>query len=232
MRFLVISALLWMGVWSQTPCLVSKPTCFTAGLCGCTPSIDFCEVIPQLLNATQECACTNTTIIQPAECACTNTTVIQPVISSVGAAEYVKRTQPPNNSRAPGVAFLVDTEVLNTVPSSIVASAGAGGTAWTLSTGLYVMDYEMSLGDAASIVVMNAPNVGSLGVATFDTNTIAGSSTATTWIHGRAMINVASGSRVVAVTPHTGTQAVVAAGTATDGTGVYYTIRVTFLKLA
>jgi hypothetical protein len=126
-------------------------------------------------------------------------------------------------SVAPGTAFTIDTQVFNTVPASIVASAGAGGTVWTLSTGLYVFDYEMSLSSAGSVAIYVGPNAGSLAI---DTNTVAGSSTATTWIHGRALVEVPGVSLVAAISSVVGSAVVVPAGTAPQ-----IMIRLTILKL-
>jgi len=113
--------------------------------------------------------------------------------------------------------------VINTVPIDIVPSAGAGGTVFTLTAGLYVIDYEMSLGSASSVGLMTGPTSGSL---VLDANTVAGSSTATTWIHGRSVINVAT-VLVIAVTSVVGTAAVVLAGTSTE-----YMIRIIIMKLS
>ena len=145
------------------------------------------------------------------------------VPSSVGYAEFNLTTNS-NGSVPPGTAFLVSTQVSNSVPLAIVASAGAGGTVWTLSAGTYVIDYEMSLGSAGSVALYTGPSAGSLAV---DNNTVAGSSTATTWIHGRA-VEVVGTTLVVAVSSVVGTAAVVTAGTDAGS----YMIRVTFLKIA
>src|SRR5579872_721396 len=48
----------------------------------------------------------------------------------LGAAEFIRTIQSPNNSVAPGTAFTIDTQVFNNNPTAIVASAGAGGTVW------------------------------------------------------------------------------------------------------
>ena len=61
-----------------------------------------------------------------------------------------------------------------------------------------------------------------------DNNTISGSSTSTTWIHGRAIETVVSGvNNVIIVSSVVGTAAVVTAGTAPQ-----YVTRITFLKIA
>jgi len=146
------------------------------------------------------------------------------VPSSVGYAEFNYTTQSPNDSIPPGTAFTVSTQVYNSITSAIVASAGAGGTVWTLSAGTYVIDFETSLASAGSIAIYSGPNSGSLAL---DTNTVAGSSTATTWIHGRA-VEVVGTTLVVGISSVVGTAAVVTAGTDASS----YMIRVTFLKVA
>ena len=82
----------------------------------------------------------------------------------------------------------------------------------------------MSLGSAGSIALYKGPSSGSLAI---DNDTVAGSSTATTWIHGRAIELVVS-TQVFAVSSVVGTAAVVTAGTDTS----HYMVRITFLKVA
>ena len=57
--------------------------------------------------------------------------------------------------------------------------------------------------------------------------TIAGSSTATTWIHGRAVV-VAAAPTYIIITPVTGTQSIPTAGTAAGE----FTARITILKIS
>jgi len=142
--------------------------------------------------------------------------------SIVGYAEYIRTAQTPNNSIPPGTAFTIDTEVYNSVPSFIVASAGAGGTVFTLSQGTYVIDYETSLESAGSLAIYSGPNSASLSI---DTNTISGSTTATTWIHGRLIENVLT-TLVVAISSVVGT-----ANVTTSGTASVFMIRLTILKI-
>jgi hypothetical protein len=143
---------------------------------------------------------------------------------TVGAAEFIRTIQTPNDSVAPGAAFTIDTQVFNNIPGNIVASAGAGGTIFTLTAGTYVFDYEMSLGAAGSVAIYTGPTAGSLAI---DNNTISGSSTGTTWIHGRAFVNVST-TLVLAISSVVGTAAVVTAGTAAG----CFMIRLTILKIA
>ena len=150
---------------------------------------------------------------------------------AVGGAEFIRIIQSPNNSVPPYTitapsAFTIDTQVFNTVPASIVASTTGAGTYFTLNTaGVYVLDYEMSLGAAGSVAIYKGPSSGSLAI---DTNTIAGSSTATTWIHGRAFVEVGAIPVVAAISSVVGTAAVVTAGTAAG----FYMIRLTILKIS
>jgi hypothetical protein len=143
---------------------------------------------------------------------------------AVGAAEYIRIIQSPNDSVTPGTAFTIDTEVFNNVPSAIIPSFGAGGSVFTLNAGTYVIDYEMSLGAAGSVGIYSGATAGSLSL---DVTTVAGSTTATTWIHGRAIEDVVT-STIIAISSVVGTASVVTAGTAA-GT---YMIRLTILKIS
>jgi hypothetical protein len=149
----------------------------------------------------------------------TQTTAAQ----GIGAAQFIRNVQSPNNSVPPGTAFTIDTQVFNNIPGAIAASSGSGGTVFTLTAGLYVLDYEMSLASAGSVGLYTGSTASSLAL---DTTTIAGSSTATTWIHGRALLPVAS-TTVFAVSSVVGTASVVNTGTAFGN----YLIRLTILKL-
>lgn len=141
----------------------------------------------------------------------------------VGVAQFVRKIQTPNNSVPPGQAFTIDTEVINTIPVDVIASAGAGGTFFTLTNGLYSIDYEMSLTASGSVAIYKGPTSGSLAI---DTDTISGSATRTTWIHGRCFLDITTASRVVAVSSVVGTAAVPPAGSAAG----FYMIRLTIEK--
>jgi hypothetical protein len=112
--------------------------------------------------------------------------------------------------------------VFNTVPAFIVAAAGAGGTVFTLGAGAYVIDYEMSLASAGSVAIYSGPTAALLAI---DTNTVSGSTTATTWIHGRAFQTVLT-ALVIAISPVVGTADVTTAGNDTS-----FMIRLTILKI-
>jgi len=144
----------------------------------------------------------------------------------LGFAEFIRTIQSPNNSVPPGTAFTIDTEVVNSIPSVIVASSGAGGTVFSLnSAGTYVVDYEMSLGSAGSVGIYTGATAGSLAL---DTNTVAGSTTSTTWIHGRAFVVVTTTPLVIAISSVVGTAAVATAGTDAGS----FMIRCTILKIS
>ena len=141
----------------------------------------------------------------------------------VGAAEYNRLIAQPATV-APGTAFTIDNLVLNTVPTAIVASAGEGGTVFTLSPGLYTLDYEMSLEGKAAIAVYKGPAVGSLAV---DNDSIAGSTTSTTWVHGRHFELVGPDPLVIMISSVGATPAVPVAGSSD-----VYMVRLTILKLS
>lgn len=151
-----------------------------------------------------------------------------------GAAEFTQTIQSPNDSVPPytpgtPTAFTFNTTVFNNVPLVIVPSTIPGpgkGTAFSLNApGTYVVDYEMSLGSAGSIAVYTGATPSTLAI---DNNSIAGSSTATTWIHGRSFINVTNAPEVFAISSVVGTAAVVTAGTAAG----FFMVRLTILKIS
>jgi len=144
--------------------------------------------------------------------------------SSIGVAEFVRTIQSPNNSIPPATMFTIDTTVINTDPSAIVLSAGAGGSVFTLSAGLYSFDYEMSLTSASSVGVYVGPTAGSLAL---DTNSVSGSSTGTTWIHGRHHLNVST-TLVAGISSVVGTAAIATTGSDAGS----YMIRLTIMKLS
>ena len=156
--------------------------------------------------------------------------------TSVGYAEYVfnSTTQAPNNSVPPydGVsnftAFTIPTQVYNSIPGSISAltiapGSSTQGTFFTLQAGTYVIDYETTLTSNGSMAVYVGTSNLLLAV---DTNTISGSTTGTTWIHGRNIQEVST-FLVFAVSPTVAPGAVPFAGNSTQ-----YIIRLTILKIA
>ena len=144
----------------------------------------------------------------------------------VGAAEFIRTVESPNNSVPPGTAFTIDMEVFNSTSGGVTAITPVnGGTVFQLLTGTYVIDYEMSLGAAGSVALYTGADS---GLMTQDTNTVSGSTTATTWIHGRSLQVVTSEPFFIEVSSVIGTAAVVTAGTAAGS----YMIRLTILKIA
>lgn len=128
-------------------------------------------------------------------------------------AEYVQHTQAPNNSVAPGSAIMFTTDsanVFDTIGITTGSGVGGQGTEFHVPAGIYSIDYEMSNDAAWSLAIYKGSVANTLSI---DNNTISGSSTATTWIHGKAILD-ASTNRYFAISPVTGTQAVPTAGTA------------------
>jgi hypothetical protein len=80
----------------------------------------------------------------------------------------------------------------------------------------------MSLETAGSVAIYTGPNAASLSI---DTNTVSGSTTATTWIHGRSIEFVVT-TLVIAISSVVGVAAVTTAGTDSS-----YMIRLTILKV-
>jgi hypothetical protein len=148
------------------------------------------------------------------------------------AAEFVQQTQGSNISRAPGdaiqyttdSAFVFDTIGIATLPFVGPSGPTLPGTQFLLPVGVYFVDFENSADAAWSLAIYTSLVVD--GPYTIDTNTIAGASTATTWIHGRAIV-VAVAPTWIIISPVVGTHAIPAAGTAAG-----FTARVTFLKIS
>lgn len=144
-------------------------------------------------------------------------------------AEYVQLTQGTNNSIAPGSAvdYLVDhpAGVVDTIGIATAAGPGAQGTAFNLPVGTYLVDWENSNDAAWSLAIYQGVSNTVLAV---DTNTIAGASTATSWIHGRAYVASTPGNTWIMVSPVTGTHAIPTAGTAAGD----FVARITFLRLS
>lgn len=104
-------------------------------------------------------------------------------------AEYLQFVQGANASVAVGSPFLVGTLVNNTIPTSVSGTvASNGGTYFQLPAGTFAIDYETSTSASASLALFFATTAPTLiGSYAVDNNTICGSSTGTTWIHGRAI---------------------------------------------
>jgi len=156
----------------------------------------------------------------------------------IGYAEFINITTPPtpnpNTAVVPlstagtGEAFTLSTQVSNTIPgltTTALVVKGAQGTVFQFATpGTYVLDYEMSLLTPGSVGLYVGANQAALAL---DTNTIAGSTTATTWIHGRAIEVVPVGGSVIAISNVVGSSTVTTAGSAPQDI-----IRLTILQVA
>jgi hypothetical protein len=141
---------------------------------------------------------------------------------------FTHTTQSPNDSRAPGDPFRIDNEVYNDTRITAAISTfpvGAFGTIFTLPVGRYILDYETSLGSAGSIGVWIASASG--GPYTLNMDSIAGSSTATTWIYGKVLLNIVS-QVYVFIGAAFATVAVVTAG---DFAGIYM-VRLNIIQVA
>ena len=148
--------------------------------------------------------------------------------SGVTVAEFVHHVQVPNNSRAAGDPFLIDIQVYNDTGVTAANSTfpiGAPGTIFTFPIGRYILDYEMSI-EASSSVAVYKGLVG--GPYIQDPDTLAGSATGTTWIHGRSLL-IANALTEAYIGPVTAVvTAVVPAGNSPDN----YMIRLTIVKVA
>ena len=137
--------------------------------------------------------------------------------------------QTPNISVAPYTTtsltafdFNSSTPVVNTLGLA-TGNMAINGNYFTLPIGAYIVDYEMSLGSAGSIGLYTGTSLNNLSLIS---TSIAGSTTATTWIHGRHIVSLTQQSYLI-VSSVVGTAAVVTAGTATGN----YITRITFLKV-
>lgn len=86
-----------------------------------------------------------------------------------------------------------------------------------------MIDFENSHTSASSFAIYKGTTINVLGI---DNNTIAGSSIATTWIHGRSVLFATQATYFI-VSPVVGTQAISTAGSAPQ-----FTARITILKIA
>ena len=143
-------------------------------------------------------------------------------------AEFVQHAQLENVSVAPGSAVQYNGDqgpVVDTIGIGLAAGPGGQGTAFQLPPGTYLVDWENSNGSAWSLAIYKGATPTAMAI---DTNTIAGASTATTWIHGRAYVVSTLATPWVMVSPVVGTAAIPTAGTAAG----QYIARITFLRLS
>lgn len=163
--------------------------------------------------------------------------------SVIGYAEYNSTSNINSTLISVGTPFTIDNQVHNSIPTDIVASyqtvntppTPSTGSLFTLSSGVYVIDYETSLTTTGTIGIYTGASSASL---VLDPNTEAAASigvtfpnnpTIGTWIHGRSIQVINPGSsKVIAVCPSLYPTGVNITG---DSTTVYL-IRITILKIA
>jgi hypothetical protein len=88
-----------------------------------------------------------------------------------------------------------------------------------------MVDFENGNTAACSIAIyQGSSNV----LLTINSNTITGSSTGTTWVHGRAIVRSTTTRNWIMISPVVGTLAIPTAGTAAG----QYIARITFIKLS
>lgn len=144
------------------------------------------------------------------------------------AAQFVQYTQSPNNSVASGLAFelLTDnpTGVYNTIPGLTTASAPTQGTAILLPIGNYIVDYETSMSSVGPIAISLSPTNATYTVYI---PSKSGSTTATTWVHGRSILSITGADKYMIVGPTDSVAAVVV----TSGGAPQYIVRLTILQI-
>jgi len=155
-----------------------------------------------------------------------------PVTTITGCAMYEDVLNGPNTA-PPGDAFTASTPVVNQLTGYVTPFAELGGTVWLVSTGTYIIGYECSLTNASSFALWKCPYTGPGNIATdlthmaIDPHTIAGSTTATTWINGGTIevVPTATSEYVMISAGGSGTPVVAPAGDSSS-----YMFRVTFNK--
>lgn len=153
-------------------------------------------------------------------------------VIGLGAAEFIQTTLGTNNSVvASNTTFFAfgSAAVFNVIPGLTVQftpqSPVTQGTVFTLNeTGIYSVDFEMSIGTAASIGVYKGTTLSGL---TLDGNSITGALSASTWMHGRVCYMVTS-PLIFAIGSIGSTANVTQSGNATG----YYVVRCTVVKIA
>jgi hypothetical protein len=145
----------------------------------------------------------------------------------LSTAEYVQTTQGTNVSVAAGAAisYLVDnpTGLVNTI--GITTAVGpTQGTAFMLPVGTFIIDWENSNAAAASTAVYQGSTNLLMSILG---NSTAGSTTVTSWIHGRHTVISTVGNQWVMISPAVGTLVIPAAGNSS-----LFVARVGFLQTA
>ena len=161
----------------------------------------------------------------------TGSTGPQGVINFPNYAEYVQLTPGTNNSVAPGTAisYTVDHAlgVYNTIGIITFSGPGGIGTAFELPLGVYMINWENSNSASWSLAIYQASSVLALP-AGINNDTIAGATTAGSWIHGRGIIISSVGNQFIMISPVVGTASI---GDPTTGSAPQTIARISFLQL-
>jgi hypothetical protein len=148
----------------------------------------------------------------------------------LGVAEYIQTSE---QTRTAGDPFSFDTEVLNTTNGAVSPSVFSSGTIFNLSPGVYIIDYEMSFTDAGDVAIYNGTVTRNsllyrpAPLILVDLNTVAGSSTPYTWIHGRTIEMVDIEGFGIAIAPYNTDVTL-----APINNSEIYMIRLTIVKIA
>jgi hypothetical protein len=138
---------------------------------------------------------------------------------SFGYAQFVEFN---SQSVASGNPLSCPNTVYDTI--GITKMGLATGTVFQLPRGVYVVDYETSTSSVGPLAISTGPSSGSLSI---DINSKSGSTTATTWIHGRSIIQSLASNVFFIVGPTDSVAAAVAPIGSTE-----FIVRVTILKIA
>lgn len=146
-------------------------------------------------------------------------------LPSLGA-QFVQYTQAPNNSVASGLAFKLTTDNPTGTFNTLGLTTGAAPTQgdWILlPAGNYMIDFETSMSSVGPIAM--STSAVSTGPFVAYTPSKAGSTTATTWVHGRTLFNAAAPTYIIIGPTDSVTATVVPSGGAPQ-----YIVRVTIVK--
>ena len=139
----------------------------------------------------------------------------------------------PNAVTTPATAnscfFFGTPSIVNNINGLSIGSATNGGSIFQFANpGTFIIDYEMSLTTAGAIAIYRSAGLTPLGI---DNNTIAGSTSPTTWIHGRAIESFSAGD-IMIVSPVPITAPPATFTVAGYGIATQTVARITFLQVA
>jgi hypothetical protein len=145
--------------------------------------------------------------------------------SAQSYAQFVQLVDGTNNSIAPGRAVSYDTPVLNTIGITTNAGPAGQGTEFVLPIGTYSIDFENSNSGSWSLALYKSLTT---GTEVIDNTTIAGASTAGSWIHGSSIL-VAAATTFIIVSPVVNTAST---GSPSTGSAPQNVTRIRFVKIA